>query len=53
MTRKTTASRILGLFDDLGAAFAVAGAVRNHRQPERRHLERLGIDAEQFARIGK
>lgn len=53
MAIKTAASRLLDIFDEIGAAFAAAGAVRNHRQPDPRHLKRIGIDPEQFSRIGK
>lgn len=53
MAIRTAASRFLDVFDGIGAAFAAAGAVRNHRQPDPRHLERLGIDPKAFERIGR
>ena len=53
MHARSAASRILDIFDGIGAAFAAAGAVRNRRQPDARDLRRLGIDPEQFARIGR
>ena len=53
MPARSATNRILDIFDGIGAVFAAAGAVRNHRQPDARDLERLGIDPEQFARIGR
>ena len=41
------------IFAVIGDAFAVAAAVRQGRQPAAHHLRTLGIDPEQFGRIGQ
>jgi hypothetical protein len=37
----------------MGDALAVAASVRQERQPDARNLRGLGIDPEQFRRIGR
>ncbi|WP_173934475.1 hypothetical protein [Chelativorans sp. Marseille-P2723] len=39
------------LFDVMGSAIAVTGAVRERRQPRDEDLNRLGIDPVQFRKI--
>ena len=34
MPARSATNRILDIFDGIGAVFAAAGAVRNHRQPD-------------------
>ncbi len=46
-------SRIADLFMVFGNAVAAASAVRVGRQPASRDLRALGIDPEQFRRIGR
>ena len=51
---RNTRNRGLGrAFSIIGDVIATTAAVRAHRQPEARALRRLGIDPEQFARIGR
>lgn len=49
-TRRTGFGEVLAL---IGDAVAAAAAVRAHRQPDALTLRRLGIDPEQFDRIGR
>jgi hypothetical protein len=50
-TRKHTSfSEVLTI---IGDALAAAASVRAGRQPEARHLRGLGIDPEQFRKIGR
>lgn len=41
------------MFSIIGDAMATAAAVENRRQPDARHLRGLGIDPEQFRKIGR
>lgn len=41
------------IFAVIGDALAVAAAVRQGRQPAAHHLRGLGIDPQQFRRIGQ
>lgn len=41
------------LFGAFGSAFAVAAAVERGSQPKSRDLRNLGIDPEQFGKIGQ
>ena len=41
------------IFAVIGDALSVAAAVRQGRQPPAHHLRALGIDPEQFSRIGQ
>jgi hypothetical protein len=53
MSNRNLAARIGGLFSTFGSAVAAASAVDNGRQPKARDLRALGIDPEQFGRIGR
>jgi hypothetical protein len=53
MPRNARPSRLGEIFSLMGDAIAAAAAVRMHRQPDAHTLRRLGIDPEQFARIGR
>jgi hypothetical protein len=53
MSRNVRRSRLGEVFSLMGDAIAAASAVRMNRQPEEQTLRRLGIDPEQFGRIGR
>lgn len=42
-----------GFFSTIADAIAVSSAIRERRQPNPRNLRGLGIDPEQFGRIGR
>ena len=46
--KNTVTRRLIGLFDDFGAAFAASAAVRSHRRPADRDLRQLGINPSDF-----
>lgn len=52
MPRNMKRGRLGEVFSIMGDVIAAAAAVRTHRQPDARTLRRLGIDPEQFGRIG-
>lgn len=51
--RYQISSRIVSFIDIFGSAVAAASASEAGRQPRARDLRRLGIDPEQFGRIGR
>lgn len=53
MRLKPLLSEIRGMFDVFDSARAVSAAVQGRRSPRPRDLVRLGIDPEQFSRIGR
>ncbi len=53
MTRGIFSGRLLGLLDVFGSAVSAASATRNHRAPDPRDLQRLGIDPERFREINR
>lgn len=52
MSRNAKRGRLVEVFSIMGDVIAAAAAVRIHRRPDARTLRRLGIDPEQFGRIG-
>jgi hypothetical protein len=52
-SRRHITARIGDFFDIFGSAVAASSAVRNGRQPQARDLRTLGIDPEQYSRIGR
>ncbi len=48
-----SAFRIGDIFGVIGSAIAVASASEAGRKPRARDLQRLGIDPDQFGRIGR
>ena len=52
MSRNAKRGRLVEVFSIMGDVIAAAAAVRVHRRPDARTLRRLGIDPEQFGRIG-
>lgn len=53
MTRGIFSGRLLGLLDVFGSVVSAAAATRNHRTPDPRDLQRLGIDPERFREINR
>jgi hypothetical protein len=53
MSNRKLTSQINGFFTAFGSAIAVASAIDNGRRPKARDLRTLGIDPEQFGRIGR
>lgn len=51
MNTQRTFARIGELFDIFGSAVAASRAVEGNRQPEARHLRKLGIDPTAFRNI--
>ena len=52
MSRNVRRGRLGEVFSIMGDVIAAAAAVRTYRQPDAQTLRRLGIDPEQFGRIG-
>lgn len=50
---KSAGSRLSSFFSIFGSAVAAGAAVERGAQPQGRDLRRLGIDPEQFGRIGR
>lgn len=53
MSRLAAAGRLLSLLGLLTSAAAASASVERGAQPKGRDLRRLGIDPEQFGRIGR
>jgi hypothetical protein len=52
MSRNVKRGRLGEVFSIMGDVIAAAAAVRTYRQPDAQTLRRLGIDPDQFGRIG-
>lgn len=53
MATQARTNRFTGFFRALGSAVAASAAVERGAQPKARDLRTLGIDPEQFGRIGR
>jgi hypothetical protein len=50
-TNKTRRNAFGRAFEVFGAAIAATAAIQNHRRPEKRHLDVLGMDAKAFEHL--
>ncbi len=53
MSKQIRRNRISSFFGLLGSAVAASAAVERRAQPKAHDLRSLGIDSEQFGRIGR